>query len=68
MTIVSTRRLKHTTAGDLLMRQEMQRVNTMQPALTGDELIAQVMGSRSDLVLTRWLERDTLAIYHRPDQ
>ena len=43
------------------MRQEMQRVNTMQPSLSGDELIAQVMGSHSDLVLTRRLKHETFA-------
>ena len=45
------------------MRQELQRVNAMQPSLIGEELISQVIGHRSELVLTRRLKRETLATF-----
>ena len=46
-----------------MLRQELQRVNTTQPSLSGDELFSQVMASHSDLVLTRWLKPETVATY-----
>ena len=36
-----------TLAGDLVMRQEMHRINTVQGTLTGDEIIAHVIASHS---------------------
>ena len=51
-----------------MIRQELQRVNTMQPSLSGDELLSQVIASHSDFVLTRRLKRDTVATFLQCNQ
>ena len=44
-----------------MIRQELQRVNAMQPSLSGDELLSLVIASHSGFVLTRRLKLETEA-------